>query len=273
MFSPKSKKTYLVAEIGWNFLGNLDLAKKMIKSAKDSGADAVKFQIWNPDNLKPGPWDSDGRRELYKKSFLNKEKYKKLFNYSKSIGIFCFASIWSTEDLKILKSVSNKVVKIPSPEAYNIKLIKESLNNFKEVIISCGCLKFHELKNILKLKKRKNLTVLHCVSSYPLDAKECNFTKFFYLKKFFKKVGYSGHFDGISDAVFAIANGAFIVEKHFTINKKLSGRDNKFSLTVDQFKKLSTFRDNFQKFRIDKGLSLQKNELDINKNYRGRWIK
>mgnify|MGYP001424999380 CR=1 FL=1 len=75
--------SYLVAEIGWNFLGNLDLAKRMITKAKKSGADAVKFQIWNPKYLRPGPWDKDGRRKIYEKAFLNKQKYKYLFNFSK----------------------------------------------------------------------------------------------------------------------------------------------------------------------------------------------
>lgn len=79
----KKNRTYLIAEIGWNFLGNLNLAKKMIDAAKKSGADFVKFQIWNPDNLKKGDWDNDGRRKIYKKAFLNKKKFKILFNYSK----------------------------------------------------------------------------------------------------------------------------------------------------------------------------------------------
>ena len=79
----KKNRTYLIAEIGWNFLGNLKLAKKMIDAAKKSGADFVKFQIWNPDNLKKGAWDDDGRRKIYNKAFLNKKKFQILFNYSK----------------------------------------------------------------------------------------------------------------------------------------------------------------------------------------------
>ena len=272
MFSKKNNKTLLVAEIGWNFLGDLNLAKKMIKSAKENGADAVKFQIWNPKNLKPGPWDNDGRRKLYNRSYLDTKKYKILFKYAKKLKVICFASIWSESDLKILKSVSNRVVKIPSPEAYNIELIKSCLKNFKEVIISCGCLDFNELKRIIKLKNKNKITVLHCVSSYPLKASECNFAKFEYLKKHFRKVGYSGHYNGIDDAIFAIANDAIMVEKHFTTNKRLKGRDNKFAVPPDEFREISKYRDMFQKFRINKGLKLQKSELDIKKNYRGRWI-
>ncbi len=75
--------TILVAEVGWNFLGNLNLAKKMIGAAKKSGADAVKFQIWDPSNLKNGPWDKDGRREIYEKAFLDKKKYLYLKKFAK----------------------------------------------------------------------------------------------------------------------------------------------------------------------------------------------
>ncbi len=265
--------SYLVAEIGWNFLGNLDLAKRMITKAKKSGADAVKFQIWNPKYLRPGPWDKDGRRKIYEKAFLNKQKYKYLFNFSKKKKLKCFASVWSEEGISILASVSKKIVKIPSPEAYNINLIEKSLKIFDQVILSTGCLTFKELKKLHKFKNNKKLIVLHCVSSYPLNSINTNFKKFFYLKKYFKNVGYSGHCEGIDDASFAIANGAVLIEKHFTSNNKLPGRDNKFALTPNTFLQMKKIQENFKMFNKDLGLGLQKGEKDTYKNYRGRWIK
>ena len=128
--------TILVAEIGWNFIGNLKLAKKMVLAAKKSGADAVKFQIWNPKNLKKGPWDKDGRRKIYEKAFLNKERYNSLKKYSKKIEIKCFASAFNLEGLKTLKAAKDSWVKIPSHESYNFELIKFALKNFKKIIIS-----------------------------------------------------------------------------------------------------------------------------------------
>ena len=264
-------KSYVVAEIGWNFLGNINLAKKMILSAKKSGADAVKFQIWNPKNLKTGSWDNDGRRKLYEKSFLDRKKYKFLFDFSKKNKISCFASVWSIKDLKILSSVSKEIVKIPSPEAYNLKLIKEALKEFKKVVLSVGCLNKSELKKLFKYKKNNKLIVLHCVSAYPLKPEDCNFRKFHYLKNVFKNVGYSGHMHGIEDAVYALANKAIMVEKHFTTNKKLEGRDNKFSLDEKDMSKICELREEFYKFNIDRGLGIQRKEKDIFRNYRGRW--
>lgn len=264
-------KSYIVAEIGWNFLGNLTLAKKMIISAKRNGADAVKFQIWNPKNLKKGPWDKDGRRELYEKSYLDRKKYKILYDFSKKNKINCFASVWSIDDLKTLSSVSKEIVKIPSPEAYNLNLIKEALKNFKKVILSVGCLNKNELKKLFQYKNNNKLIVLHCVSAYPLKPEDCNFKKFHYLKKIFKNVGYSGHMYGIEDAIYALANKAVVIEKHFTTNRNLQGRDNKFSLNEKDLSAINVIREKFYNFNINKGLGVQQKEKDIFKNYRGRW--
>ena len=93
-------KPIIVAEIGWNFLGNIKLAKKKITRAKASGADAVKFQLWNPKNLKPGAWDNDGRRKLYLKSYLDYKKFILLYRFSKKLVIECFGSVFSYQDLE-----------------------------------------------------------------------------------------------------------------------------------------------------------------------------
>ena len=270
--------TILVAEIGWNFIGNLKLAKKMVLAAKKSGADAVKFQIWDPVNLKKGPWDKDGRREIYEKAFLNKKKYISLKRYSKNISIKCFASAFNIDGLKILKEVKDTWVKIPSHEAYNIKLIEFAIKNFKKIIISAGCLNKNELNKLIKFvnsKKnyKKKTCLLHCVSSYPLKPENCNFEKFYFLKKKFDNVGYSGHLQGIEDAMYALFNNAKIIEKHFTINNKLPGRDNKFALNQKQFSELNKLRLLYKDFNKSHGLGLQKCEVDIYKNYRARWLK
>ena len=268
----------LVAEIGWNFLGDISLAKKMILEAKKSGADAVKFQIWNPKFLKAGSWDTDGRRNIYEKAFLNEKKYKILKSFSKKNSLKCFASVFNNEGLNLLHNLKEEWVKIPSHEAYNLKLIKEALKKFKKVIISLGCLKRNELEKIINFlsknpKFKRKVIVLHCVSSYPLKAEDCNFEKFDYLKKKFKNTGYSGHMEGIDDAILALSKGATFVEKHFTINKKLPGRDNKFAILPNELLTLSNYKKNLKKFKKKRGLGLLKCEKDIFTNYRGRWSK
>ena len=268
----------LVAEIGWNFIGNLSLAKKMILEAKKSGADAVKFQIWDPKFLKKGDWDLDGRRRIYEMASLNEKKYKILKNYAKKNSIKCFASIFNLQGLEMIKKIGDDWVKIPSHEAYNLNLIKVAFNKFKKVIISLGCLKQKELNKVLSLvlknpNYKKKAILLHCVSSYPLTAENCNFQKFDYLKEKFFNTGYSGHMQGIDDALLALSKGAVFIEKHFTIDNNLPGRDNKFAILPSEFSILSNYKKNLKKFNIKKGLGLLNCEKDIFKNYRGRWSK
>ena len=261
----------IFAEIGWNFLGDLSLAKKMILAAKKSNCKVVKFQLWDPKFLKPGPWDTDGRREIYEKAYLDNEKYEELYHFSIKNDLECFASVFNNHDYDRLKKISNKSIKIPSPEVYDFELIEKSLKEFEQVYVSTGAMKFHELELLKKYKSEKNFIPLHCVSIYPLKEKNANFHKFEYLKDNFDKVGYSGHCKGIADALFALANNAFCVEKHFTIDNNLDGRDNKFAITPDELNYLCKFENDIKEFKINLGLDLQEDEKEVFQNYRGRW--
>ena len=114
---------------------------------------------------------------------------------------------------------------------------------------------------------------MHCVSSYPLLEENVNFPKLKKIKDKHEDVGYSGHLNGIEDAIAAISLGAVVVEKHFTIDNELPGRDNKFALLPEEIKKIKKYIDVFYKMNQDKGIDVQECEMDIYKNYRGRWSK
>ena len=264
----------IIAEIGWNHMGDTDLAEKMINQAASSGADYCKFQTWKVDSLKSGPWDNDGRLEIYKKAELTKEKHKKLLEICKKNKINFMTSVFNIKDLEFVASLSNEIVKIPSHEVYNIELIKEAQNLFKTVIISIGACDWSEFLDLhKKVDLGKEIYFLHCVSSYPLKAENVNMPKLNEILKIHNKVGYSGHLSGIEDAILAICNGAKFIEKHFTIDNELPGRDNKFAIKVDEMKKLVQFKNIYSKMILNKGLDVQECEQDIYKNYRGRWSK
>lgn len=156
-------------------------------------------------------------------------------------------------------------------EAYDINLIKSALNNFKNVFVSTGAMEFKELELLKQFREERNFIVLHCVSTYPLKTSDANFEKFKYLQNEFEKVGYSGHCEGINDAIYALSLGAYCVEKHFTISNELEGRDNKFSITPDLLKTLCKYQKDLESFNIKHGLSLQEKEREVYQNYRGRW--
>ena len=271
------KKPLIVAEIGWNHMGNMNLAKKMIIEAKKNGADFVKFQTWSVSNLKDGSWDNDGRRKIYIKAELKKKKHEILKKFCVQKKIKFLTSVFNEKDINWLSKLSNYAIKIPSHEVYNIELIRRSLNKFKNVIISTGAAKWYEVlkiqKLINKLKKQKQVCILHCVSTYPCELKNANLKRINSLKKLFKNVGYSGHCEGIQDGVASSSFNIKLIEKHFTINKNLPGRDNKFAILPNELKELSDFYNSKILMEIDRGKNLQKSELDTYKNYRGRWKK
>ena len=115
-------KTKIISEIGWNHMGDMDLAKDMIHASKENGADFVKFQTWSVERLKNGPWDEDGRLEIYKKAELTKDQHVELYEYSNKVGIEFFSSVFSIEDAKLLSEVQDKFVKIASFDSDNLEL-------------------------------------------------------------------------------------------------------------------------------------------------------
>ena len=121
--------TQIIAEIGWNHMGDMDLARQMIVAAKECGADYAKFQTWHISNLKEGPWDKDGRRQIYEKAELTKEKHYTLLKICKEVGIQFLTSVFNENDVEFIASLTDKI-KIPSTEMDNIPLIKTVIKHF-----------------------------------------------------------------------------------------------------------------------------------------------
>ena len=267
-------KCELVAEIGWNHMGDMSLADKMIFEASKSGSDYCKFQTWKVNDLKDGPWNKDGRIEIYKKAELTDQKHFDLVELCKKHEVNFLTSIFNKNNISFLSELNPKAIKIPSHEVYNLDLIEKTCNAFEKIFISVGACTWEEFNKILTLKIDLNKVVfMHCVSSYPLEDQNVNLPKLYELKKHHNLVGYSGHLKGIDDAIAAISLGAMIVEKHFTIDNNLPGRDNKFALLPNELKKISDYRNIFFKMSQNKGLNVQDCETDIYNNYRGRWSK
>ena len=167
--------TKIIAEIGWNHIGNLNLAKKMILAAKKSGADLVKIQTFSEKRLVPGPWDNDGRRELYKKASLSLHDHIILNRFAKKNKIVFFSSVFNIEGALLLSKVQKKFVKIPSSEIRNLELIKFCNKKFKKILVSTGTSTFNEIKkviNIIPKKKTRNIALRIYIS---VGSKKCQF--------------------------------------------------------------------------------------------------
>lgn len=223
----------IIAEIGQNHNGDMSLAKELIYSAKENGADVAKFQIYNAKKIfskKNNPWYQNNIR-----SELSEEQIINLNEYCKKTGIEFMASVFDTKLIKITEKINMRRYKIASRSIYDKKLLSKIFKLNKPVIISLG----HWKKQHMPFDDTKNqIEYLYCVSKYPTKIKDLKLSK-----KLFKKVsGFSDHTIGISSAVKAIKYGAKIIEKHFTIDKKLNGPDHMLSMTPLELKELSKYK-------------------------------
>lgn len=261
--------TKFIAELSWCHMGDIALAKEMVSAAKESGADYAKFQTWSVSKLKDGSWNNDGRREIYTKAELTEEKHQILKEYCDSIGISFLTSCFSEKDLDMIRKFTNHI-KIPSTECSNKALVEGALNIFDRVYMSTGA---HHQYEYAQYFKNNKITFLHCVSSYPCEYTNVNMYKMKSLQSMLGKtrVGFSGHSIGIWDAIEAIALDACVIEKHFTIDNNLPGRDNKFAILPDQFKEITNFAKLHSQMNSIFTSGFLDCEKDIRDNYRGRW--
>jgi len=263
----------VIAEIGWNHMGDMVLAKEMIASAAEAGADYVKFQTWSTNKLKQGAWNNDGRYEIYKKAELSQEQHVELSDYCQTNSIKFLTSIFNENDVSWLSELCGDAIKVPSHEVYNKNLISKLDAKFEKVFISTGASTWDEVSRLNNLVKNSTLYLLHCVSSYPCPPENVNLPRIAALKELCENVGYSGHFFGIDDAIAAISYDLRIIEKHFTLDRSLPGRDNQYAILPNELKQICDYRDNFSQMQIKHGNEYQKCEQDIIENYRGRWSK
>tara|TARA_B100000212_G_scaffold198344_1_gene149636 strand:- start:1199 stop:2008 length:810 start_codon:yes stop_codon:yes gene_type:complete len=266
-------KTELIAEIGWNHMGDMELASEMIKAAKDSGSSFAKFQSWKVDRLKDGEWDNDGRREIYENAELSKQKHLFLIEECRKNKIEFLSSAFAVDDAKLLYSLNCKKIKIPSFEVNNFELLEYCKNNFSTIFISTGTANKKEIENLYKFFNnwQGNLIVMHCVSAYPCDSKTINLPRINHLRDYFENVGFSDHTQGIYSSISSISLKPKAIEKHFTTNHDLPGRDNKFAILPEEMKELSKFIDIFENSMHDHGIDFQDIEIQSREEYRGRF--
>ena len=263
--------TKIIAEIGWNHMGDMELAKKMIDAAASNGADYAKFQTWKVERLKKGSWDLDGRKEIYINAELSKDNHIELKKYCDLKEIIFMSSVFSIQDAKELMEITTECVKIPSFENTNLELLQFVNDNFKWVFISTGTTTMEEIKSSMEILASKKTTFLHCVSTYPCLPENANLPKLKTLLQLTNHVGYSDHAEGVEIAKASLEFDIEVLEKHFTINKNLPGRDNKFAILPQDLLNLKNYVKIREKAMIMHGDDFQDIELDSRNNYRGRF--
>lgn len=246
---------FFVAEISANHNGSFSKAKKLIKLAKLSGADAVKLQTFTPETMtiknkkkyfkiQDGIWKGESLWNLYEKAQTPYKWHKHLFDYAKKIGIKCFSTPFDETAVDFLETLNCPIYKIASFEMLDLPLIKKVAKTNKPIIISTGMANLKEIEtayNYAKKNGAKDIALLYCVSNYPSKDTDFNLNNVKILKNKFKcTIGLSDHSLNDLIAFSAVSAGAEIVEKHIALSNQKKGLDIKFSLKGNEVKSFST---------------------------------
>lgn len=231
--------TYIIAEIGINHDGNLNTAKDLIRSAAKTGCDAVKFQTYKTENRVKNK--KSLIFDILKKCELKLEDFYTLKKFSKKNNIDFFSTPFDIESAKYLKNIGVNFFKIASFDVTNQVFLRKVARLRKPVIFSTGMCNLKEVSNAHKIFSRftKKVTIMHCVSSYPLDPKNADLNCIKTLSnKFNCLIGYSDHTNSIDVPLYAVAAGAQVIEKHYMINKKMNCVDKAVSITEKDMKEM-----------------------------------
>lgn len=276
----KKNKVIIIAEAGVNHNQNINTAFKLIRAAKESGSDYVKFQTFIPDNLSSKSAKLANYQKKNIKKFISQlamlkqlelpySWHSRLINYSKKIGIKFISTPFDIPSVEFLKKFNLDYIKIPSGEITNFLYLKYVGRINKKIILSTGMSNLVDIKNALKILQengtaKKNITVLHCHTDYPSKFSDINLNAMLTIKNFFNiKVGYSDHTQGIEAAIAAVAMGATIIEKHFTLDRNMKGPDHKASLIP---KELSALVSAVRNIENSLGDGIKKATLSESKN-------
>lgn len=248
-------KTYIIAEAGVNHNGRLDLALRLCDAAKEAGVDAVKFQTWKTELIitkgtKKAEYqeknlnNSDDQFTMLKKLELSYDNFQLVKQHCDEIGIQFLSTADEAESLSFLMELGMPFIKLGSGDITNIPYLRTVAKYGKPVILSTGMACLSEVAvayDTLREAGAKDISILHCTTNYPCPMNEVNLRAMQTMKEAFKcKVGYSDHTMGIEVPVAAVAMGAEIIEKHFTLDKKMEGPDHKASLDPEELKTMVT---------------------------------
>lgn len=260
----------IIAEIGSMHDGSLKLAFKLIKKASECGADIIKFQMHLPehesliDAPSPSYFKSEDRYSYFKRTSFTESEWKKIKKYCESLGKEFLCSPFSLEAVDILKKINVKSYKVPSGELTNTALLEKIKKTKKNVFLSTGMSNYREISNAVNIIGKNKLVLLQCSSIYPCPEKNVGLNILNNFKKKYNcRVGFSDHTLGSAASYAAAAIGAEIIEKHFTLSRKMYGSDAKHSMEPKEFKEFCSIIKEI--WRIKK-LKVNKNDLSNYKN-------
>jgi len=240
---------YVIAEIGINHNGELDIAKKMIDAAVHAGANAVKFQKRTPDvatpfeqknQMRETPWGYITYLEYRHKVEFNEEQYREIDDYCRERKIDWMVSLWDEPSVDFMEKFDTPAYKVPSASLTDFNLIRKARATGRPLILSSGMSTMEQIKKGIEVAGEKDLVMMHCTSTYPCEPEELNLKMVETLRREFPNlpIGYSGHEVGLVPTAIAIAFGACVVERHLTLDRAMWGSDQAASVEPAGFERL-----------------------------------
>lgn len=261
----KAKHVMIIAEAGVNHNGSIENAFRLVDAAADAGVDSIKFQTFKAEKLVSGSAkkadyqiqntrnSEETQLQMLQKLELSQEQHAQLIAYCQKKKVQFFSTAFDLDSLEHLHKVGLKMVKIPSGEITNLPYLRKAARLFRQVILSTGMTTISEIKDALSVFietgiPKKNITILHCNSEYPTPMDDVNLKAMLHIQEVFgTEIGYSDHTLGIEVPIAAVALGASIIEKHFTLDKTMNGPDHRASLEPDELKAMVSAIRNLEK--------------------------
>jgi N,N'-diacetyllegionaminate synthase len=252
------EEVVIIAEAGVNHNGSVDIAKKLIDVAANSGADFVKFQTFIAEKViskhaKKAEYQIENtglieetQLDMVKKLELTPAMHDELINYCKQKNINFLSTAFDLDSIDLLRKLNLPFFKIPSGEITNLPYLRKVADNFDKIVMSTGMAYLEEVKEAFKVLidkgiKRENITILHCNTEYPTKMEDVNLKAMLQIQnEFGTSVGYSDHTLGIEVPIAAVALGASVIEKHFTLDRDMSGPDHLASLEPNELMEMVT---------------------------------
>jgi N-acetylneuraminate synthase len=240
---------YIIAEIGINHNGDIEIAKKIIDAAVHAGADAVKFQKRTPEvatppeqqkQMRETPWGYITYLDYRYKVEFSEEQYREIDRYCKEKQIDWMVSVWDEPSVDFMEKFDTPAYKVPSASLTDHNLLKHVRKTGKPVIISTGMSTMEQIHKGVNAVGEDNLVIMHCTSTYPCEPEELNLRMIETLRKEFPNnpIGYSGHEVGLVPSTIAIALGATSIERHITLDRAMWGSDQAASVEPSGFERL-----------------------------------
>jgi N-acetylneuraminate synthase len=240
---------YVIAEIGINHNGDLDIAKQMIDAAVHARADAVKFQKRTPEvatpleqqnQMRETPWGYISYLDYRHKVEFSEDQYCEIDRYCREQGIAWMVSVWDEPSVNFMEKFDTPAYKIPSASLTDSKLIRRARATGKPLILSSGMSTMEQIRKGVDVSGEKDLVLLHCTSTYPCEPEELNLKMVETLRNEFPNIpiGYSGHEVGLVPSAVAVAFGACMVERHLTLDRAMWGSDQAASVEPGGFERL-----------------------------------